>query len=355
MTGAEMEKRAGSYRSRPPASLRAYNSTPGSACQGGAEGGPGLELPSPRFPAVPAPIEYRNLLHIETGELASGTDPALGLSNAHIALRFAVVTASGGRFVQLLGDSGDRETPGGGPRGEVSTFTRQARRRMMQLFSQLRVGDVTDSALLLTLTYPRLWPHDPETWHDQFNRLWARLEKRHPGAACIWRLEFQERGAPHFHVLLLNVPFLSTHDLTTWWRDIAHVDDEFHGQAATRVERPYSWFAACAYLYKYMSKLDGYGLPARTGRLWGVRRPDLLPIRLATRQLTGAQFTILKAWLLLQVPPAMRSGLSWSATAGMWSMQDERRVQRAVELCVAGEVDEYLIDRIINAELALNP
>jgi len=68
----------------------------------------------------------------------------------------------------------------------------------------------------LTLTYPNEFPMDGELVKKQLHNFLAWL--RYYDCRYIWLLEFQERGAPHFHILVdKNIPY---HDVAEIWYKI---------------------------------------------------------------------------------------------------------------------------------------
>ena len=92
---------------------------------------------------------------------------------------------------------------GGGMRSAVKEFTYNSRRRLMRKIAGL-LRDVLP--LFVTLTYPEIYPTDSKIYKEHLRRFGIYLRRRYPRAAFIWRLEFQKRGAPHYHLLVYNVP-----------------------------------------------------------------------------------------------------------------------------------------------------
>jgi hypothetical protein len=88
----------------------------------------------------------------------------------------------------------------------------------------------------------------------------------------FWFFEFQERGAPHFHIFSTHP--ISKQWLSKTWFEIVGSDDERHLKAGTRVEK----FKAgkrgqIAYVTKYAAKLAQKTIPAEfenSGRFWGI-------------------------------------------------------------------------------------
>jgi hypothetical protein len=92
---------------------------------------------------------------------------------------------------------------GGGARGKCSGFSAASRRRLMQRMCMWNLEDVHLS--FVTLTYPGEYSSDWQTWKRDLD-VFLRWLKRNMAEAigCIWRVEFQKRGAPHFHLLLAS-------------------------------------------------------------------------------------------------------------------------------------------------------
>jgi hypothetical protein len=97
----------------------------------------------------------------------------------------------------------------------------------------------------------------------------------------MWRLEFQRRGAPHFHL----IAFLKHSDaLVTWlhetWTEMLHPGDADHLKHGTHVRKADSWRHLRAYAAKYMAKEERYaGMESQLyGRVWGWEDAALLPV-----------------------------------------------------------------------------
>lgn len=158
-------------------------------------------------------------------------------------------------------------------RGNVVAFSRRSRSRMLKY---LRTCDA-EYVVLGTLTYPCGYPTDGEVCKRHLDSLVKRLRRlypksRYPGFSLFWWIEFQDRGAPHFH-------FLCTHRiekefLASSWYEICRSDDERHLYAGTRIE----WIRSgrrgmSAYVAKYAGKAGQKEIPANftnIGRFWGI-------------------------------------------------------------------------------------
>jgi hypothetical protein len=183
-----------------------------------------------------------------------------------------------------------QNSSGGGRRGKVVGQSKSSSRRMVQKmmtvpwseFAASGKGAKRGRGFFLTLTYPGDWSTF-DNWQDWKGHLAAfrkRLFRAYPDLiACIWKLEFQKRGAPHFHLVLL---FDSAHTrlkvqrrCRSMWADILSADDGGnHGRHGAKLETMYGEGSGLmAYLSKYMTKGDY--IPEQyaesgTGRIWGV-------------------------------------------------------------------------------------
>jgi hypothetical protein len=219
---------------------------------------------------------------------------ALGLSTVQISseqapgtLRFFV----GGEHARLRGDP-DLGGPVGGERGSVRGFSKASRRRLLQFLHTID-RERSGWPLFVTLTYPREWPGDPRRWKRDL-RVWLeRLRRSMPGVWCVWRLEPQRRGAPHYHLLVFGVERVSIEWLSATWFQVVGSGDERHLRAGTQVQRVQSWRHVIGYAAKYLAK-EAAELPAGweagVGRWWGVHQRRRAPREVMEVKLTQVAF-----------------------------------------------------------------
>lgn len=191
---------------------------------------------------------------------------------------------------------------GGGLRGEVREFSAASRRRMQKLLNSIDQHRAR-IPVMITLTYHNDWSEDPRSWKDQLDAFRKRLERKLGKFSAIWRLEYQRRGAPHFHLLCwfnnspdpmsrnnkLLLEVVRFYVPSMWW-DVTGRTSPEHLNAGTRCELPRSWKGANAYLSKYMAKPEQLAAAQTApGRFWGVWRKDELPISWEVVRLTERQ------------------------------------------------------------------
>jgi len=173
-------------------------------------------------------------------------------------------------------------------RGVISGFSAKSRHRLLKLIATINFEG--HKAIFVTLTYPAEFP-DPMTAKAHCRAFLKRINRMYPDVkpAVLWRLEFQERGAPHFHLMFFDLPFTEKDTIQRLWMEVIGVTDT---RVFTRIEFIKSPRQAMHYVAKYMAKRRGFsggfnGLPypatddedtPQLGRLWGIENRINLPI-----------------------------------------------------------------------------
>ena len=174
------------------------------------------------------------------------------------------------------------EQVGGGIRAVVRGLSARSSYRMHEAICRMgfECQDSGRRNLMLTLTYPGVWPRDGRKVKRHLEAILKRLERRCGRVPLLWKLEFQRRGAPHYH-LLLSVD--KGEDLAEWrvwisqaWYEVVGSGDARHLAAGTNLElvhgRVGSYFAH--YVGKEKGKRYQNKVPEgfeNCGRLWGTR------------------------------------------------------------------------------------
>jgi len=170
-------------------------------------------------------------------------------------------------------------------RGVVREFSRKSRNRLIQKFA--RLSKKKGKSVFITLTYPAIYPN-PQDAKVHLDTFLKRIYRQFPFASGFWRLEFQKRGAPHFHLILFGLPFVDKSTICQMWGEIIGHDRPF-----TRIELIRGWRKLMSYVSKYVAKesdsgyvpagenaagVGGFNLePYLTGRWWGVHNKNLIP------------------------------------------------------------------------------
>ena len=152
-------------------------------------------------------------------------------------------------------------------RAKVLKFSKRSARRLRHV---VRNSEDTWKAFI-TLTYPEHFSYDGRQVKSHLNSFLQYLRRRN--IQYVWVLEFQKRGAPHFHVLISD--YISKNELSERWYEIVRSGDKRHLQAGTRIESIKSKKHLYGYLSSYINKLLQKTVPnayLSVGRFWGASR-----------------------------------------------------------------------------------
>jgi hypothetical protein len=244
-------------------------------------------------PAKPKPVPWAGVSgRIPAQGTGFGGGTAAGLSKPHIRTQDLPALSNGrlrwypgASYVEVLGSSDklpkkERQSK---PRGRVKEFSADAMRRLKSKVAKLERDELA-KALVVTLTYPGEFP-DPDDFKIYKKHLHTcemALVRKWPECSGIWKLEFQKRGAAHYHLIVCGLGDLELETVRTWFREtwyrIAHNGDKHGGIAGTQVDRIKSVGGALCYLAKYLSKGDQTRPGNFTGRYWGVHNKAALPM-----------------------------------------------------------------------------
>jgi len=207
-----------------------------------------------------------------------------------------------GRFFKVSAET-DEERTGGGLRGKVNPFSRASRLRLLSYMHKIKpLKGGNFHATFITLTYGQSFP-TPTVAKRHLDNFLKRLKRRWTYCSGFWRFEFQQRGAPHFHLVLFGLPFLPKGTLQEWWGSV--VGKQFWDASTptlrppfTRIEALKSHAHAVRYISKYVAKVDDSGfnflayltdegefihpvtgeIDSSIGRWWGVFNSIWLPL-----------------------------------------------------------------------------
>lgn len=187
----------------------------------------------------------------------------------------------------------------GSKRGVIESLSPASRKRL----GFVAANGIPDLRSFITLTYPRSFPGDGKEVKRHLKMVLQSIRRRCPGVAYLWFLEFQARGAPHFHIFTdheLPEPLVEmkrklrprgafvhkpTQDwLSRRWFEIVDSGDEKHLAAGSCWEKVQKADGAARYVAKEAWKTFQKEVPKHfqnVGRFWGTSRgfmPDEPPL-----------------------------------------------------------------------------
>jgi hypothetical protein len=154
-------------------------------------------------------------------------------------------------------------------RRKVQGLSGKSRYRLIQFLATIGRDD---PGFFVTLTYWR-FTDDWAEWKRHLRAFVESLRRFADGVCGVWRLEFQERGAPHYHLLLwfdepVDRGSLDAHCREAWLRIIDQDAPETRAYAVT-VDPIMDMRSSAFYLSVYQSKDKNDRKDIQTGRLWG--------------------------------------------------------------------------------------
>lgn len=182
-------------------------------------------------------------------------------------------------------EEGENEQPS--KRGNITGFSEKSRRRLRERVHAIRRDTV---GVFLTLTYHETDP-TPEKLKEDFRAFWKVLQRTYnqehvSNLSCVWKMEPQERGTPHIHMIVYGVSYIDAQTVSKVWHRVTEETSEKHRKSGVDVQTAVNEDGKLqAYLSKYMAEVyDGWpgaeeGDPwAETGRWWGFKGREHLPV-----------------------------------------------------------------------------
>lgn len=182
---------------------------------------------------------------------------------------------SNGTVEVLYNGTGLKGRPEFGPRGRIERLSSRSRQRLAFTVFETKVTFKS----MMTLTYPEIFPKNGKVVKNHLNRF-LNYVRRNVAREYLWFLEFQRRGAPHFHVLLSEAVG-DRQEFALQWARIA-AGSELEAEKVVRVHSHRSQWqnvkkpdAAQRYALKYALKPYQKYVPRDyqdVGRFWGASR-----------------------------------------------------------------------------------
>ncbi len=150
-------------------------------------------------------------------------------------------------------------------RGVIKKFSFKSQRRL-----RLFIRNTSHLwKVFVHLTYPKKFSSDGKKVKKHLDTFLKRLKRYCPNIKFIWVIEFQERGAPHFH--LLTDKEIDKNWLSQNWYGVVNSKDVKHLRVGTKVEAVQNENHAMAYIIGYLKKFKQKIVPEKyqnVGRFW---------------------------------------------------------------------------------------
>lgn len=259
-------------------------------------------------------------------------------------------------------------------RGEIGPFSAESRRRLLDRLNSIdREAIPSENVWFTTLTYPGSgWPSEFTVWKRQLETWWKRFQRQYleeygvqvgpdfVAATLIWKLEYQRRGAPHYHLLLIwldrspNIAEFREWLARSWAEVVAGRGNEVdpdHLAAGTQCDRAEKWGGVSAYAAKYCSKQTQQLIDRETGeiykngRWWGCKALRALPVQMKSEALTEAQSVMMRRVL-------QKKSIREAVTGGApnWKVIKFRKNRRGWKM---GDESFYVLSQTMEALIPL--
>jgi len=158
---------------------------------------------------------------------------------------------------------------------DIKSFSQKSRRHLFDIFNKINYSSY-GVPLFLSLT----WHYDsPTTRHSikLFLKLFRqRLEKIFPPFHYVWKFEYQKRGTPHFHIMLLPLThsdiFYSDEkekEIKKHWNELKVCKCIHCKTYSAHVVKVSTYQMALSYIAKEIAKVEENYLEHDLGRIWG--------------------------------------------------------------------------------------
>jgi len=214
---------------------------------------------------------------------------------------------------------------GGGMRGEIHGFSRQARRRLILQLARAN----NDPAYFVTFTYGRNFPTLRDSKEDLrvvLQRLLRLTARSGCKTAVLWRAETQKRGAVHYHCLIWApgrpartlVDHLPPDSRRGVWAHVASLGGKVKRKGRIRPGSRLDWLLALSAIWE--ERLRGNNRGGRTVRL---RSVDVRRVH-SRAEVVGYVSKYLAKVEAPRSDPGEPSGLA--NTGRLWGVRGEREV-----------------------------
>lgn len=159
---------------------------------------------------------------------------------------------------------------------KIKTFSLNSRRNLSKHLCRIRFDQYRER-FFATLTFHDNYPNKRIVMKNLIDVYQKRLKRLFPELAFVWKLEFQKRGAPHLHYLLLFPQRLSYKDRSNLassirdnWNELVSKKYKTYECLQVDIRQVGNNEKTASYIMKYVEKLDEEINDLSLGRFWAL-------------------------------------------------------------------------------------
>lgn len=161
---------------------------------------------------------------------------------------------------------------------DIKTFSKKSRLRLFNLFTQINYSNY-GFPLFVSATFHDDSGNNKTDIKSFLKKFYERLQYNLPPTHLIWKLEYQERGVPHFHFMLL--PVNSSDDfrkekikkiIRQHWLELKTCKCKYCKAYAINIKNINEYEQAFIYIAKELGKIQNRYEGHNLGRIWGNSR-----------------------------------------------------------------------------------
>lgn len=175
---------------------------------------------------------------------------------------------------------------------DIKDFSSKSRQRLFQKFNKINYSKY-GIPIFLSLTWHYDDPQNKKSLKTFLRNFLKRLIRLLPPFQYIWKFEYQERGTPHFHIIIF--PESKTYnfseekiksEITRHWLELKQCKCDDCKRYAVKIVRCETLKMSLSYIAKEIAKVSHDYLEHDLGRIWGssnnldMTRKDLIEINL---------------------------------------------------------------------------
>lgn len=158
---------------------------------------------------------------------------------------------------------------------DIKNFSKNSRQRLFQKFNKINYSKY-GIPIFLSLTWHYDNPSTQKSIKIFLRNFLKRLQRLLPPFQYIWKFEYQERGTPHFHIIIF--PESKTYnfdeekiksEITRHWLELKQCKCDDCKRYAVKVVRCETLKMSLSYISKEIAKVGHDYLEHDLGRIWG--------------------------------------------------------------------------------------